>query len=344
MRRNWVKYGLLTLVAVGVAGFAVHAVQATTGGWDGIFSLTSALPAVTPKTDGKADEKEAKGQWIGIQCHKVDAVLRSQLDLSGGVVVDHVMSDSPAAKAGIQQNDILLSAGDQTFAEVADLIQSVRQAKGELTLKVLRKGKSLSVKVTPAPMSAPKGEMSEKHVFDWPFPNMNAREWKIERLGPGILFGIHKTEKAGDSKTSVSKNLAVTITKSGNTPAKIVVRQNDKKWETTEDKLDKLPKDVRSYVKKMLGREWPAFRFHFEPIAPPIQWPMRHFSGWPDIPNWPTPFDMDVDGVFPRRRIHTRRLMEEMQQQMDQMQRQIESLQNQQGNTENSERGSVPTL
>ena len=50
------------------------------------------------------------------------------------------------------------------------------------------------------------------------------------------------------------KDMSVTITKEGEQPAKIVVKQGDKTWETTEDKLDDLPDEVRGHVQSFLGR------------------------------------------------------------------------------------------
>ncbi len=48
--------------------------------------------------------------------------------------------------------------------------------------------------------------------------------------------------------------MSVTITKSGNTPAKVEVHKGDESWTVNEDELDKLPESVRSPVQGLLGR------------------------------------------------------------------------------------------
>ena len=81
---------------------------------------------------------------IGVECHKLDAALRSQLRLEHGLVVERVFGDSPAKKAGVKKHDILLKAGGQPLERVDDLVDSV-QAAGvedrEVKLTLLREGK-----------------------------------------------------------------------------------------------------------------------------------------------------------------------------------------------------------
>ena len=49
-------------------------------------------------------------------------------------------------------------------------------------------------------------------------------------------------------------NTSVTITREGDKPAKIVVKQGEKKWELSEGELAKLPPDLRPLVEQMTGR------------------------------------------------------------------------------------------
>ncbi len=67
----------------------------------------------------RADDKTAapKAAHLGIGVESVPPALFSQLpdvlSKGQGVLVAQVAKDSPAAKAGLQPNDILLSFGDQ---------------------------------------------------------------------------------------------------------------------------------------------------------------------------------------------------------------------------------------
>ena len=47
--------------------------------------------------------------------------------------------------------------------------------------------------------------------------------------------------------------MSISITKTGDKPADIVVKMGDEKWEVSEKDLDKLPEKVRPYVDRMLG-------------------------------------------------------------------------------------------
>jgi hypothetical protein len=55
-------------------------------------------------------------------------------------------------------------------------------------------------------------------------------------------------------KTEFPKNLSVQINKEGDQPAKIHVKQGDKEWDVTEDKLNELPEDVRQHVQRLRGQ------------------------------------------------------------------------------------------
>ena len=82
----------------------------------------------------------------------VPPVLNDQLDLKGeGVVVMHVGPGGPADKAGVKANDLVMAVGDKSIKEMSDLMAAVEKSEGkELSLKLLRAGKPITVAVTPA--------------------------------------------------------------------------------------------------------------------------------------------------------------------------------------------------
>jgi membrane-associated protease RseP (regulator of RpoE activity) len=89
---------------------------------------------------------------MGADVAQVDDVLRSHLGLGEGkgLVVTAVGDDSPAAKAGLQKNDVLITVGGQEIAG-ADALRTSLEASAEKPIAVgfIRAGKKQSVDVTP---------------------------------------------------------------------------------------------------------------------------------------------------------------------------------------------------
>src|SRR2546421_1882391 len=83
--------------------------------------------------------------YLGVETSQVPAVVSEQLGLAKGLglVVDYVEPNSPAASAGVQQNDILKMLNDQILIEPSQLrrlLQTFPEGT-EVTLTILRKGK-----------------------------------------------------------------------------------------------------------------------------------------------------------------------------------------------------------
>jgi serine protease Do len=87
--------------------------------------------------------------WIGITAQNIDQHLALYLDLpmGSGVVVTHIEPDSPAADAGMQEGDILISSGGNRINSIADYELMMRSAaKGDvIPLRILRKGKHIDL-------------------------------------------------------------------------------------------------------------------------------------------------------------------------------------------------------
>jgi membrane-associated protease RseP (regulator of RpoE activity) len=101
---------------------------------------------------------DGKGSWWAFEPGRdmelvpVDDALRDHLKLSKGqgLVVTAVDGNSPAARAGIQQNDVLLTLGDAPLGKPEDLEANLKKA-GEkpLALGLIRNGRRLVVQVQP---------------------------------------------------------------------------------------------------------------------------------------------------------------------------------------------------
>ncbi|HWE02136.1 MAG TPA: PDZ domain-containing protein [Tepidisphaeraceae bacterium] len=89
--------------------------------------------------------KQEKGSYLGVSASAPSAVLRKQLGLpvGMGLVVEFVVPDSPAAKAGVQQYDVLQKLDDQLLVNQEQFAILVRMRKPgeEVKLTVFREGK-----------------------------------------------------------------------------------------------------------------------------------------------------------------------------------------------------------
>jgi C-terminal processing protease CtpA/Prc len=105
--------------------------------------------------DGAQGEQRYR---IGVNLSEADDTLRSQLRLASGegLVVNEVVTDSPADKAGIQKNDVLIKLDEKrltTAAAVNAQIQEVRDRKVPMAL--YRGGREIVVEVAPRLVSDP---------------------------------------------------------------------------------------------------------------------------------------------------------------------------------------------
>jgi len=123
---------------------------------------------------------------IGVTMGPTSETLQTQLGLEhSGIAVLDVMPDSPAASAGIQKHDILVSSGEQAFQQMSDLVSAVDKAgsdETELTLKVIRQGKAMEINVTPTKRSEIQARVIEAVPFSDELSEKQLREY-LKRFG-----------------------------------------------------------------------------------------------------------------------------------------------------------------
>lgn len=118
--------------------------------------------------------------YLGVDTSQVPTVVSEQLGLAKGfgLVVDYVEPNSPAAAAGVQQNDILKMLNDQILIEPSQLrklLQTFPEGT-EVTLTVLRKGQEQKLTVKLA-----KKEVPQRHSM---FPGGNHDwHWDFDATG-----------------------------------------------------------------------------------------------------------------------------------------------------------------
>jgi hypothetical protein len=243
----------------------------------GLLSVSAAWafePPVEVRTQAAEAPVKVSDYWIGLECFPVHEALRAQLKLPAeqGLMVASLMPDGPAAKAGVKQYDVLLTANGKALGRVQDLIETVDAAKDQpVKLDLLRGGEPMTLEIKPAKRPEP----TPGPGTDWE----QMRKW-IERMRPGeegrppMRFrffhpGTILPPEAGTAGP-MPENMSIVIRKEGREPAKIIVTRGNEKWEVSENELDKLPADVRPHAERMLGHDPQARdgRFQFFDFVP----------------------------------------------------------------------------
>ncbi len=133
------------VIGVNTAIFSPNGASAGIG-----FAVPSDLVS-TVVTDLEDDGKIDRG-WLGVQIKPVSDEVASVLGLNAGqgTMIEKVMDDTPAQKAGLQSGDIVLSFDGTKIEEARDLTRAVAGTAPETTSKieVLRKGETLTLDVT----------------------------------------------------------------------------------------------------------------------------------------------------------------------------------------------------
>jgi membrane-associated protease RseP (regulator of RpoE activity) len=91
------------------------------------------------------------GYRIGVVLAEINPHLRDKLNIDTGILVDDVLEDSPAEKAGIKEGDIIVKVDGKAVSDEKDLrrpLREMEEAKA-MNLEVLRDGKTLNISVMP---------------------------------------------------------------------------------------------------------------------------------------------------------------------------------------------------
>ncbi|MGH9403633.1 MAG: PDZ domain-containing protein [Terriglobia bacterium] len=158
-----------------------------------------------------------QGAFLGVGLKDVTSTDVRSMKLPGeyGAVVAHVEPDSPAAKAGLRENDVILEFGGMRVWSASQLEQLVREtpAGRTVTLRVSRSGKILNLDASLAQRNQPRMfsysinpriQMPQFH-FDFGFPKYRLGI-EVESLSPQLATYFRVAQGKGVLVTEVEAN------------------------------------------------------------------------------------------------------------------------------------------
>ena len=181
-----------------------------------------------------------------------------------GLLVERVLLKSPAEKAGIKEDDVLLKANGKPLGDIRDLPKVINDVKeGKLTLELLRGGKHETV--VASLVKRPADQMPEgltPEARDWlkrfAAKMKEGQPLRVQVLGPGQIVpqAAEGTVPPDIATIKVEVSLAdgsqIEITRSGDNPAKAVVTHGKERWEGTSDDLKQNSQKTRLTVERLL--------------------------------------------------------------------------------------------
>jgi membrane-associated protease RseP (regulator of RpoE activity) len=256
----------LTVAAI-VCGPAVCALAADPTDQSPASGVDRIIELQFQAAQGAADKVQAQAKAIavgpryrlGVALGGVSDATRAQLGLKPGegVLIQGVEPDSPAAKAGVEQYDILLSASGKPLLGPAGLLQVVQGSDGkEIEFEVLRQGKRTTLKVAPVKQEAPaisvdvdalKLHQEARDLLEKLEQN-HGGQMRLRMIQPGVIIPPEL------ELNELPDGLKVKVLREKGEPAKVIIQQGDETWEATEKDLDKLPQKFRKMAGGLLSR------------------------------------------------------------------------------------------
>jgi serine protease Do len=142
-----------------------------------------------------AEDLEDGSGWLGVETRDVNAEKAKELKLPGerGVLLTSVVSDSPAAKAGLKENDVVTEIGGQRVEGAFQFRRMIHEIPAGRTVQlgIIRGGRAQSISVTLG-----KAEDRAKTFTLWkgtPSRNFTFRMPEIPKIDvePFVLDGVH---------------------------------------------------------------------------------------------------------------------------------------------------------
>lgn len=140
--------------------------------------FTSESPEIADIEENLITLSDEGGSWLGVETQEVTAEKAKELKLSAerGVVVGKVLEDSPAAKAGLKDGDVVTEINGQRIEGTAQFRRIIREipAGRSVQLGIWRDGRSQTIVATLGKMQENRKQLMKAmpQVFNFRMPEM----------------------------------------------------------------------------------------------------------------------------------------------------------------------------
>jgi membrane-associated protease RseP (regulator of RpoE activity) len=181
--------------------------------------------------------------WIGVQVAALEPALRSHLAVpeDRGLLATEVVADSPAAKAGLRANDILLTMAGTPLRDQSVLIEAVQRiAEKPAAIEIIREGARQTIEVTPLKRSVA-AVTARAATLHHAIANYNL-------FRPGVVFEPEPQRATFTYNQAHQPNPVITEFHASGNPT-------DKKLEAMDAELKDLRKAVEELTKAIKDRK-----------------------------------------------------------------------------------------
>lgn len=304
MRRSVLMFGCLVLLALGSVSYAEGE-----RGYMGVWLDSASLPELLTKHLG--------------------------LESGQGIRVRNIIADSPADRAGLERDDLIVALQGEKVTSVEQIIETVRAAGvgDEVALDVIHLGqrKSLQLKLEAAREGAPLKYPPEPEAMETWRPGKifkmapDGRKWMEVPLHDMPEFNVDVNRFFRDIHTfhHVEDGGSYTITVKGD-PAddnsEVIVQAEGKEYRATVGKLDAIPEKYRDRVREAVQNARENAKVDvtitrkFE--LPEVPWPELYEKFRDAMP------EPDMRSLSERKD----RALEKLQEQMERLQERMQTL------------------
>ncbi len=241
--------------------------------------LTVSLSLITTGI-GYAQDSAIDGAraWLGVEVAAVPSLLSEHLPIQPGVglVVERVAPNSPAARAGFAENDVIVEIDGVPLRSYAQLAQSVTTTGvgAEISLTVLHEGhrRVLPAVLAEAPASAANsgplggGLLAEFEALLAPVLDPNADHSRIVSqlfsMSDALLNdNMNRGEpRAVPFRNGIEEDWQVHVVGDPDDPeSRVTIRHGDETWNLRMGDLESLPDELSAVVQSLVVRAAQAF-------------------------------------------------------------------------------------